>query len=59
MEGRRPEGHSTDRRNNRVEDRRIEASFEGDQGPERGCSAMDGLDWSIFVLSYTFTTDSW
>jgi len=39
MEGRRPEGHITDPRNTRMKEtskrqRRIEASSEGDQGPE-------------------------
>jgi len=37
----------------------MEASFEGGQGPEGGCSAMDGLEWNIFVLSYTIAVDSW
>ena len=47
MEGGRLEGHIMDPRNKRMEETsrrqgRMEASSEGGQGPERGCSTIDG-----------------
>jgi len=50
MEGRRPEGHITYPRNNRMEEtsrrqRKIETSSEGDEGPEGPVAPwMDGSD---------------
>jgi len=51
MTGRRPEGNVTDPKNKRMEktssiQRRIEASSEGAQGPERAVALqMDGHVW--------------
>jgi hypothetical protein len=47
MRGRRSEGHIRDPRNTRIGEtsrrqRRMKAFSEEDQGPERGCSVMDG-----------------
>jgi hypothetical protein len=57
MEGNRPEGHITDPRNTRIKEtirrqKRIEASFEGGQGPEGGCSTKDG--WILHGRSIFF-----
>ena len=59
MEGRRPEGHSTYTRNTRMGEtsrrqRRMDASSEGGQGPERDYSAVDG--WiDMFNIYYQLT----
>lgn len=55
MEGRRPGGHSTYTRNTKMGEtsrrqRRKEARSEGGQGPEGGCSAVDG--WMDMLNSY-------
>jgi hypothetical protein len=47
MGGRRPEGHITNPRNKRMEERSrrqrgMESSSEGRPGPRNGCTAMDG-----------------
>jgi len=47
MEGRCPEVHNRDPTNRRTEktsgkQRRMEASWEGDQGPRRACIVIDG-----------------